>query len=728
MSERAPPLLASTWAELRRRHVVRAALLYLVVAWGALQVADVTFAPLGLPPGAMTWAVLAAVVGLPVTLVFAWAFDLGRGGLARDRRAAAAPVRRLAIAALASLALTGIAVWAVLVYRPALLGAPAARGNAIAVLPFTDLSAAGDQRYFADGIAEELLDRLGRVPGLRVAARTSSFAFRDARDDVRRIGEVLGVDYVLDGSVRKADGRVRISARLVDAREGFALWSESYERPDRDVFAVQDEITSAIVGELRPQFADLAPIAAASANAPRIDVLAHEMYLRGRLKWRERTPESLTAAAGLFQQAIERQPDYAAAHAGLADTWLLLADYGDLPLVEALRRAEPEAVRAIEIDPESGESWATLGLLRMFGGQLDAAESSFRRAIRLDPGYEMAPTWLARTYLRQERLREAREVLARARELNPLEPVIVMNFIDVLLAEGRVDDARRLHAELAATLPGNPLLAHGAVSIELAAGDPARAWALAAGGPAGAGAAPEDATLLLRIAYEAGTPDVLARIAAGLPPGSPFHDVVALAVRARAAPSDPIAPGLATRIDALLAASEPLDDAERSLLGVAMKHAFARGDDRDALRYLEVFANPARTGEVPAEVLLAQAVLRAAEGDADGARAAREAGLAAVAAREREGYADAPSHYAGACAAAIAGDADAAFGRLDRAITAGLRDDWSLAHDPCWRGLAGDPRHRAALARIAELMAPQRAAIRRSAAVRWPDPADAAAG
>ncbi len=721
MSEIPPPLLASTWAELKRRHVVRALLVYLVVAWGALQVADVTFEPLGLPPAAMTWAVLIAIVGLPVTLVFAWAYDVGTGGIERDRRGAAAPVRRLAFAAMASIALVGVTAWAVFVYRPNLIGGESGRGDAIAVLPFADLSAGGDQRYFADGIAEELLDRLARVPGLKVAARTSSFAFRDARDDVRRIGEVLGVDYVLDGSVRKADGRVRISARLVDAREGFAVWSESYERPDRDVFAVQDEITGAIVGELKPQFADLAPIASAAAAGPRIDVLAHELYLRGRLKWRERTADSLTAAAGLFQQAIERQPDYAAAHAGLADTWLLLADYGGLPLAEALRRAEPEAVRAIELDPESGESWATLGLLRMSSGQFDAAESSFRRAIRLDPQYEMAPTWLARTYLNQERLREAREVLERAREINPLEPIIVSNYIEAMLAEGRIDDARRLHAEVAATLPDNAVLRRTAQTIEVAAGDFASAWALAT-----AAAAPDAATIdplpLLGIAFDAGLPDVLVRLAATLPEAHPLRDVVTVAIQSRSPTPPALAVEQQARVDALLASRERFDDSQRSQLGVALQLAFARGDDVAAVRYLDVLGDPVRSIEPAAELRLALAVLRTALGDDEGARRDREAGIAAVAARERQGYANARALYAQACAAAVEGDADAAFARLDTAVARGLRDDWSLRHDPCWRGLLSDPRHAAMVARVTALMEPQRAAIRADAALRLPAP------
>jgi TolB-like protein/tetratricopeptide (TPR) repeat protein len=722
MNELQPPLLATTWAELRRRRVVRALLVYLVVAWGALQVADVTFEPLGLPTTAMTWAVLVAIVGLPVTLVFAWAYDVGSGGIERDRRGASAPVRRLAFAAMASIALVGLVAWAVFVYRPNLLTDDTGRGDAIAVLPFDDLSADGDQRYFADGIAEELLDRLARVPGLKVAARTSSFAFRDASDDVRRIGEVLGVDYVLDGSVRKADGRVRISVSLVDARKGFALWSETYERPDRDVFAVQDEITGAIVGELGPQFADLAPIASAAASGPRIDVLAHELYLRGRLKWRERTADSLTAAAGLFQQAIERQPDYAAAHAGLADTWLLLADYGGLPLAEALRRAEPEAVRAIELDPESGETWATLGLLRMSSGQYDAAESSFRRAIRLDPLYEMAPTWLARTYLNQERLREAREVLERAREINPLEPIIVSNYIEAVLAEGRVDDARRLHAEVAATLPDNAVLRRTAQTIEIAAGDFARAWELASAGLL-PGLPPADVLPLLGIAFDAGVPDVLARLATLLPEAHPLRPVVDIALASRTAAPTPLTAELAARVEQVRTAREPLDDTQRSLLGVALQHALTRGDDAAAAGLLDALDDPERAGEPAAEQWLALAVLRAALGDADGAQRDREAGIAAIAGRERQGYANARTLYARACAAAVTGETDAAFVQLDAAITAGLRDEWALAHDPCWRGLRADPRHAAVVARVAALMAPQREAIRRSAAVLFAGPA-----
>jgi TolB-like protein/Flp pilus assembly protein TadD len=459
----APSLLLDAWRELRRRKVVRAAGTYAVGAFVVLQVAEITFAPLGLPPRALTWTILAAILGFPLVLVLAWFFDVGPDGLTRDRSRAA---RAGALSALVLVLLTvlGVGWWLAGVYAepPAdQAGAAAptsAPENSVAVLPFADMSPKGDQSHLGDGIAEELLDRLARNRDLRVAARTSSFALRGHSADIKEIGRLLNVRWVLEGSVRKAGGRLRITAQLIDAGSGYHQWSETYEREDGDLFALQDEVSLAIAGQLQGLIRGSVAADRSGTPAAAVDPQALEHFLHGRQQWRLRTPAGLQQAEALFLQAVEADPRFARAWAGLADTYLLQADYDLRPLGEALGLAEPAAVRAVTLAPELGEAWASLGLLRMMAGQLSAAERSLREAMRLDPRYEMAPMWLASVLGRSGDLVEQEVVLRQAQQLNPLEPVINTNLAQLLALRGDADGAEALIQRLLAITPDDALL------------------------------------------------------------------------------------------------------------------------------------------------------------------------------------------------------------------------------------------------------------------------------
>jgi TolB-like protein/Tfp pilus assembly protein PilF len=471
---RPAPLLASTWAELKRRKVVRAALTYALVAWAVLQVAQVTYDPLGIPSWAMTWTVLGAILGFPVVLVLAWYFDAGLGGIAREsERSTGRGSGRLFAVVVVLTTVLGVGWWLAQVYAPSRHRAAAgdAPSNSIAVLPFDDLSSTHDQAWLADGLAEELLDRLARVPGLRVAARTSSFAFRGRAQDMKEIGRTLHVAYLLEGSVRKATGRVRVTAQLIGAGDGYHLWSETYERSDQDIFALQDQITESIADELKSRVKGIGEMAGANvASTPPTSSHAHELYLEGRQQWRLRTPESLAKAQSLFEQAVAEDPKHARAWSGLADTYLLQVGYRNLPFDEAVKKAEPAVVQAIKLDPKLGEAWASLGLLRMTVGQYEAAQRSLLEAIRLDPRYEMAPMWLAAVYGVQGDYAKQRETLLKAAELNPLEPVINVNLAEGYAATGEVDTARAVLARVLAVVPNDDALLRAASDVERGAG------------------------------------------------------------------------------------------------------------------------------------------------------------------------------------------------------------------------------------------------------------------
>ena len=716
------PLLATTWSELKRRHVGRVAVAYVIVAWVALQVAEVVLEPLGAPAWAMTWAVLAAILGLPIALVLAWYFDATPQGIRTepDTRTGAA---RLFVVGVTVLTVAGVGWWLAQVYEPRdatgtaapadrqAASEPAAPPNSVAVLPFDDMSANRDQAWLADGIAEELLDRLARIEGLRVAARTSSFAFRGRADDVREIGRALGVALVLEGSVRKAGGRIRVTAQLIDAANGYHLWSETYERGDEDIFALQDEVTSAIATQLEQRIGSL-ELERATAGSGEGDPRALELYLEARQHWRRRTPAALDRARMLFEQALAIDPDFARANAGLADTYLLQIDYGLLAPAEAAQLAERHAVRAVSLDPRSAEAWATLGLLRMSVGQLDAAETALERAIELDPRYEMAPMWLAAVHGRRGRFDEQRRVLEETRELNPLEPVVNANLATSLADAGRQEEALEVLAQVLAVTPDDDLLLRTLAAVEAQGGRLDRALVAARRAHAVDATAPANIAsyggLLLRVEDFERAAAVFAPLPAESRVGAEGRQLIRLARGERGV--DPGLEALAERL-----AAQPVGNGDdRELLTLAGTARLADGDARGAAPWLAAAAGgaPEALGDDPSALDPASLLVVALETlgereDASAWRAAMEAAvqrwIAAVGEVPRVGTAR-------AMLAAMAGDREAAIAAIEAAVERGFRERWRLLRDPRLASVRDDPRVRAAHARIGETLAAARAA------------------
>ncbi len=264
------------------------------------------------------------------------------------------------------------------------------RQKSIAVLPFVNLSSEIENEFLSDGISEDLLNALWRIEGLRVAARTSCFAFKGRNEDVRKIGEALGVETVLEGSVRKVDNRLRVTAQLINVDDGFRLWSHSFDREMQDVFAIQDDITSAIVAALRLRLAGRRRLAKLQTTSTE----AYELCLKGRFFWNSRGV-GLSKALHYFELALLEDPDYALALAGLADTYSLLHWYGYLPLVEALPKASAAAKRALQLDPQLAEAHTSLGFcLTHQDWDWTGAEREFGRAIELDGRTAPARYWL----------------------------------------------------------------------------------------------------------------------------------------------------------------------------------------------------------------------------------------------------------------------------------------------------------------------------------------------
>ena len=414
--------------ELKRRRVWRVAGAYVLVGWMAVEIVLETFPLLGFPEWVPRLAVILLFLGFPVTLVLAWAYDLTSAGVVRtpaldEERAGAAtaPVvlnatrARLAGVFGAGMVVALVGFGAYSAYVPGAAVRPESI-QSLAVLPFADLSAAGDQRYFADGVTEELISRLSRVEGLRVAGRTSSFALRDEEAGTGEVAERLRVDALVDGSVRREGDRLRVTAELVDARSGFQIWGESYDRAVDDIFAIQDDIASAIVEALRLQLGQESRLRSGTES-----VRAHDAYLLGLARWHQRTEADLERALEYFVEAVTEDPAYAPAHAGLALTYAVLPAYSDLSAAEAAERGSEAAARALALNAHLAEAHAAIGqIAQALEWNLESAEMAYRRAIEAQPSYATGHQWYAETLMMRGRLGEAAREMETALRLDPL--------------------------------------------------------------------------------------------------------------------------------------------------------------------------------------------------------------------------------------------------------------------------------------------------------------------
>lgn len=420
------------FSELKRRRVLRSIGFYVVTAWAIVEAAATVLPLLGFPESAAVWAVYLALFGFPVVVVAAWMFDLTAHGVVRTpdaetaqaaRPSAAEASRGRAAGFFGAGMIVALATFAAVSrFGPDSLRPGSAEGAAIesiAVLPFLDLSESGDQQYFSDGMTEELLNRLTHVEGLDVKARSSSFEFRNRRDDVAEIGRRLGVQAVLDGTVRREGGRLRINAKLVDTETGNLVWSESYDREVSSVFAIQDSIATAIVAELEKQFTPLAPLAADATTSVR----AHDQYLLGLERFHFRTFESVQEAITHFEAATAEDIEYAPAWAGLAQAYAVLPALGEFPISEAVARGSAAAAQALALNAQLAEAHGAIGqIAQNFEWNLPSAERAYRRAVTFEKGYATGHQWYAEALMMLGRYDEAMAEITTALELDPLSP------------------------------------------------------------------------------------------------------------------------------------------------------------------------------------------------------------------------------------------------------------------------------------------------------------------
>jgi adenylate cyclase len=465
------------FAELKRRKVVRVAVVYAATAFVILQAADIMLPRLGVPEWAMSLIVVLVVLGFPLALVLAWALELTPDGVrvtpatvqSDPTQSTPSLLGKRTLVVTGVLIVLGIGLGAGWFLRPTTT--PIAREASIAVLPFVNMSASAENEYFSDGISEEILNLLAKVPGLQVAARTSSFAFKGRSEDASDIARQLRVGHVLEGSVRRAGDRVRITAQLIEADQGYHLWSEAYDRELADIFVVQDEIARAIVAALETHLglgAGAEPAQAPATQNPR----AHDLYLVGLRDFYRRGDDPLRSALERFREAATLDPGYAAAHAGMALTYSVLPMYGEFPVAEAVREGKAAARRAIELRPDLPEAHAALGqIAQNWEWDWHTAEQAYARALELNPNYATAHMWRCELLTILGRHEESVRACTHGLTLDPLAPVAHNQFGTALMGAGRPDDAHASYTRSLELDPGLDLAAWNRLLTYLAERD-----------------------------------------------------------------------------------------------------------------------------------------------------------------------------------------------------------------------------------------------------------------
>ena len=419
------------FSELKRRNVYKVAVAYIVAGWALSQGIAQVFPVFDVPNWAIRAIVLLIILGFPIAIVFAWFFEITPEGIKRTEVADAARqhsrgkawIYVVVIGAIVSIGLFLLGRYSAATYDAASARAePAAIPiKSIAVLPFENLSDDKNTAYFSDGITEEILNALAQIPNLKVAARRSAFQFKGNDLDLPKIGQVLGVAHILEGSLQKAGDQVRINVQLVDVQNGLQAWSEKYDRKLDNVFAVEDEIAKAIATRLRVQLTGGAgqPLVVDSTNNPR----AHELYLRGLTLLAARGP-GLREASDLFQQAVKLDASYAQAWGALAITELLLPSYGLDSFDASLPRGESAAQRALSLDSNTASAYVAVGLANTFRCRWPEADQAFRRALVLAPGDAEAVNQYAQFLSAIGQLEAGLREIERAQQLDPLSLII----------------------------------------------------------------------------------------------------------------------------------------------------------------------------------------------------------------------------------------------------------------------------------------------------------------
>jgi TolB-like protein/Tfp pilus assembly protein PilF len=434
------------FSELKRRNVYKVAVAYVVAGWALSQGIAQVFPVFDIPNWVIRLIVLLIIIGLPIALVLAWMFEITPEGIKRTETADAMPgsaqqKKRAWIYVVVIGALLSIGLFFLGRYtagnKTAFPGG--ASNKSIAVLPFENLSRDPDNAYFSEGIQEEILTRLAKVADLKVISRTSTQHFKSAPENLPEIAKQLGVTNILEGSVQKAGDQVRVNVQLINAMTDAHLWADTYDRKLTDIFAVESDIAKSIAEMLQAKLSGSEKNSI--AKVPTVNSEAYELYLKGRFFWNKRTGEDLRKAIEYFEQAIAKDPNYALAYVGLADSYLLLSSYAAVSPRDSLPPARSALKKALELDDSLAEAHASFGLLATLELDLEPSINELRRAIELKPNYATAHHWLALSLMCVGQFDPAIAEAKRAIELDPLSLVINADCSWIYFNARRFDEA-----------------------------------------------------------------------------------------------------------------------------------------------------------------------------------------------------------------------------------------------------------------------------------------------
>ena len=450
--------IGNFFAELKRRNVYKVAVAYAVVSWLLIQAASILLPTFEAPAWVMKVLVLVIILGFPVALIFSWAFEITPEGIKLEseiqpNKSIARRTGRRIIGITIALAVVAAGLMIFEILRPRLatvaqnnapsptsaLAPPKIEPKSIAVLPFGNLSHDPENAYFSEGVQDEILTRLAKIGDFKVISRTSTEKYKSAPDNLREIARQLGVANILEGSVQKAADQVRVNVQLINAMNDAHLWADTYDRKLTDIFAVESEIAKSVAEKLQAKLSGRAEQELASR--PTENPEAHQLYLKGRYFWNKRGVENLKKSIGYFQQAIDKDPAYALAYAGLGDARSLLPIYANTPPKDDVPAALAAARKAVELDDSLAEAHTSLANALVMNVQLAASEPEFRRALELNPNYATAHQWFGECLQGEGRFDEALVEIERAHELDPLSLIINAVVGNILGRVGRFDEA-----------------------------------------------------------------------------------------------------------------------------------------------------------------------------------------------------------------------------------------------------------------------------------------------
>ena len=470
------------FTELRRRNVYKVGVAYAVGGWALAQGFAQVFPVFDIPNWVIRLIVLLIIIGMPIALVLAWMFEITPQGIKRTEAADAMPVSAkprkyiwiyvVVIGAAISIALFFLGRYSAQTtptprpvtqpeagpgFQSEAATGPTISQKSIAVLPFDNLSRDPDNAYFCEGVQDEILTRLAKVADLKVISRTSTQHFKSSPDNLPQIARQLGVAHILEGSVQKAGDAVRVNVQLINAASDAHLWADTYDRKLTDIFAVESEIAKTIAETLQARLTGSEK--SAMSKTPTVNPEAYELYLKGRFFWNKRNGDDLRKAIDYFNQAIAKDPGYALAYVGLADSYLLFPNYAAVSPADSIPPARAAIKKALELDDSLAEAHASAGLLATVELKLQSAIDELKQAADLKPNYATAHHWLALALMTVGQFDPAIAEAKRAVELDPLSLIINADFSWLYLCSRRYDEAE---AQARKTLEIDPhfFLAH----------------------------------------------------------------------------------------------------------------------------------------------------------------------------------------------------------------------------------------------------------------------------